>query len=130
MELLTTLLQIALALFGVDMASSTHTHRDRIDGIDTLYSIATVESGIAHFECLASASGRCYYTVFPASCADTPSLSGTRINRCEPMAPRQFALSAGSERVIAGLAVEARCVRGDEDSVAADCKRPDTLASR
>ncbi|HEU4812611.1 MAG TPA: hypothetical protein VFS99_00025 [Xanthomonadaceae bacterium] len=128
MELLTTLLQVVLALFGVDMASSTHTHRDRIDGIDTLYSIATVESGIARFECLASASGHCFYTVFPASCAGAPALSGTRIGRCDAKPPRQFELPAGSRREIAGLSVEALCVRGDEARVAADCERPEAVA--
>ncbi|HET8818339.1 MAG TPA: hypothetical protein VFM73_02220 [Xanthomonadaceae bacterium] len=128
--MLTALLQLLLALFGVDLGGATFSHRSTVDGVDTLYSIATVESGIARFECLASASGRCFYTVFPASCAGAPALPGTRIGRCDAKPPRQFELPAGSRREIAGLSVEALCVRGDEATVAVDCKRPETLAAR
>lgn len=128
MDFLTTILQLLLALFGVDLGGSTFSHRSSVDGVDTLYSIATVESGIARFECLASASGRCYYTVFPASCVGAPSLPGTRIGRCDTKPPQAFALPAGSQREIAGLAVEALCVRGDETRVAEDCERPEAVA--
>ncbi len=130
MDMLITLLQILLALFGVDPGGSTFSHRSNVDGVDTLHSIATVESGIARFECLASASGRCYYTVFPAACAGTPSLPGTRIGRCDTRPPRHFDLPAGTRRAIAGLAVEALCVRGDDTAVAADCERPEAVAAR
>lgn len=128
MDFLTTLLQLLLALFGVDLGGATFSHRSTVDGVDTLYSIATIESGIARFECLASASGRCYYTVFPESCAGAPVLAGTRIGRCDPVPPRQFTLPAGSRREITGLAVEALCVRGDEARVDPDCERPVPIA--
>lgn len=130
MELLAILLQVVLALFGIDVGAGTFSHRSSIDGVDTLHSIATVESGIARFECLASASGRCYYTVFPASCAGTPSLPGTRLGRCATKPPRAFTLPAGSRREIAGLAVEALCVRSDDAAVAVDCARPQAGAVR
>lgn len=122
MELLATLFQLVLALFGLDLGGATFSHRSTVDGVDTLYSIARVESGIARFECLASASGRCYYTVFPASCAGVPSLAGTRIGRCDAMPPRRFALPAGGRREIPGMAVEVLCVRGDGSRVTPDCQ--------
>ena len=128
MDMLATLLQIVLALFGVELGGSTFSHRSSTDGVDTLYSIATIESGIARFECLASASGRCYYTVFPDPCAGAPALAGTRIGRCGATPPRPFDLPTGGERKITGLAVAALCVRGDEADVAADCERPEALA--
>ena len=130
MDFLTTLLQVLLALFGVDLGGTTFSHRSTVDGVDTLYSIATVESGIAHFECLASASGRCVYTVFPATCAGRRSFAGTRVGRCEAEPPRQFVLPSGGEREIAGLTVESLCVRGDEAMLSPDCERPETLARR
>ena len=122
MQLLTTLLHVLLALFGVDTGGDTFSHRDTIDGIDRLYSIAKVESGMARFQCIASDSGNCYYTVFPASCNDGPSLVGTHIGRCDAGPPREFALPAGGEREIAGLDVRALCVRGDETPVLEDCQ--------
>lgn len=130
MDMLATFLQLVLALFGVELGGSTFSHRDSIDGVDTLYSIATIESGIARFECLASASGRCVYTVFPGTCADAPSLTGTRVGRCDASPPRTIVLPAGTRRAIAGLAVEALCVRGDEAQVLDDCERPEPLAAR
>lgn len=129
MDLLTTLLQLLLALFGVDLGGSTFSHRSSVDGVDTLYSIAKVESGIAHFECLTSASGRCVYTVFPESCANSPSLAGTRIGRCDAKPPQQIVLPVGSQREITGLAVETLCVRGDEARVLEDCQRPEPVAA-
>lgn len=129
MDIFTTLLQFLLALFGLDLGGSTFSHRSSIDGVDTLYSIATVESGIAHFECLASASGRCVYTVFPESCADAPALTGTRIGGCDATPPRRIVLPAGSRRNISGLAVQSLCVRGDEALVLANCERPEPVAA-
>ena len=130
MDMLTALLQLLLALFGVDVGGSTFSHRGNVDGVDTLHSIATVESGIARFECLASASGRCYYTVFPAACAGAPSLPGTRIGHCDTQPPTHFDLPAGTRRDIAGLSVETLCVRADEAAVAVDCERPEAVAAR
>jgi len=122
MQLLTTLLHVLLALFGIHTGGDTFSHRDSIDGNDRLYSIARVESGIARFRCIASDSGNCYYTVFPASCVDAASLVGTHIGRCDADPPRKFALPAGGEREIAGLDVRALCVRSDEAPVGDDCR--------
>ena len=124
MDFLTTVLQLLLALFGVDLGEATFSHRTSTNGVDTLYSIATIESGIAHFECLASASGRCVYTVFPESCADTASFAGTRVGHCDAGQPRTFALPAGGEREITGLKVRSLCVRDDEAVLSPDCDPP------
>lgn len=130
MDMLTTLLQFLLALFGLDLGGSTFSHRSSVDGVDTLHSIARVESGIAHFECLASASGRCVYTVFPESCASAPALAGTRVGRCEAATPTQFSLPAGGKRDVAGLRVKSLCVRSDDAMPSPACERPEALAGR
>lgn len=128
MDFLTTVLQLLLALFGVDLGEATFSHRTSANGVDTLYSVATIESGIAHFECLASASGRCVYTVFPESCAGTASFAGARVGRCAAGPPRSFALPAGGEREIDGLKVWSLCVRDDDAVLSPDCGRPESLA--
>ena len=130
MDMLTTLLQLLLAIFGLDAGGATFSHRSSVDGVDTLYSIARIESGIARFECLASASGRCVYTVFPAACAGAVELAGTRVGRCDAKTPTHFSLPAGEEREIAGLDVETLCVADDDTMLSPTCERPDALAIR
>jgi hypothetical protein len=130
MDMLTTLLQFLFALFGLDLGGSTFSHRSSVDGVDTLHSVATVESGIAHFECLASASGRCVYTVFPETCAGAPALAGTKVGRCRTAAPTRFSLPAGKARDVAGLRVKSLCVRADDAMLSPACERPEALAVR
>ena len=122
MDMLTALLQFLLALLGVDTGTATFNHRTTDGGVDTLYSIATVESGIARFECLASASGQCVYTVFPETCAGTPTLPGMRLSGCDLAPPRRFALPEGGTQEIAGLHPAAVCVRGDRADLVEDCR--------
>jgi len=128
MDFLTTILQMLLALLGADAGSGTYSHRATDGGVDTLHSIAVVEAGIAHFECLASASGECVYTVVPAPCAGKPSLAGLRLSSCGPSAPRRFSLPAGATRDIAGLRVDRLCVATGTASPAPDCGMPAPVA--
>ena len=116
---------IALYVWNVKFS-----HRSSVDGVDTLYSIATVESGIAHFECLASASGRCVYTVFPETCAGATGLAGMRVVKCGPATPTRFSLAEGRTREVAGLRVKSLCVRADDALLSPACERPEALAAR
>ena len=131
MDMLAILLHLLLAVFGVDLAGSTHVHHDRVDGVDTLHGIATIEAGVARFECLASASGRCHFTVFPVPCAGAAPLARWAVGPCDAAPPRRFELPAGGGREIPGLAVHALCVRADVTRVGSDCAptRPPATAA-
>lgn len=69
MRYLTTMLSCLLSLFGChDKVTSTSITRISDHGSDQLFSRTSVREEGASFECLRSASGRCYYQVFNESC--------------------------------------------------------------
>jgi len=121
---LTALLYFVLSLFGVETGGSTFVNRTVVDGADVLYSKASTQAGVAHFECLRSASGRCYYTLFPSDCASTPTTGC----RSEPV--ERFAIANGTSRQLTGLAAFHLCVSSGDEPLAPDCERPQPIAAR
>lgn len=113
------LLYFVLSLFGCDVGGSTYVTRDRIDGVDALYSRATTHAGVARFECLRSASGQCHYTLFRRGCAAAPA--GKRRERCLSEPAERFAIARGDNREIAGLQDFRLCVSAEDAPPAPDC---------
>ena len=122
------LLYFVLALYGCDVGGSTFEHRGTVDGTDTLYSKAQTQSGVARFECVASTSGRCHYTVFAQGCA--ASSQDTRRDRCQSEPVERFALATGASRQIVGLPDFVLCVSAETATPGSDCKQPGSVAAR
>ena len=129
MSKLIPLFQFLLALCGVSLGGTSFSDRVSVDGNDTLYSRAQVEAGVAHFACMASASGRCHYTLFADraldECNTTPTQAGTT-RHCPPAPLKRFAVSAGDSQDIAGLPTFHLCVSIDGLPLDIDCKMPTT----
>lgn len=135
MNKLIALIYFVLSLYGCDAGGGTYITRVRADGADTLYSKATAQSGVARFECLRSASGQCYYTVFPHDCASTPgraagSSTGQRTDRCGSEPVERFAIASGDSRQIPGLQNFHLCVSTEDETPGPDCEMPKPLAAR
>lgn len=130
MNKLIALCYFVLALYGCDVGGSTYVHRTQVDGADTLHSKVVVRPGIARFECLRSASGRCYYTVFPRDCALTAESTGTRIDTCRSTPARHFAIGDGDRRQVPQLQRVRVCVSADDRMPGPDCHPSQAIATR
>ena len=121
-----------LSLFGVDIGSHTFVDRIRADGADTLYSKVVAQPDATRFECVRSASGQCYYTVFPRECtpASASGPAGTRTEDCLSKPVLRFALANGGSRRIPALHGLRLCVSAAAGSVGPDCNLPELMASR
>lgn len=127
---LMALFYFVLSLFGCDVDGSTFVTRTSVDGADTLYSKAHVEAGVARFECLRSASGRCYYTVFPRDCASTRGSTDKRADSCLSEPVERFAIANGDSRQIPGLQSFRLCVSAEDGAPGPDCEVPEPIATR
>ena len=103
-----------LALFGCDSGGTTIVTRSIVDGVDIVHASTRIQAGIARFECLASASGECHYTLFPQKCA---SANGA----CTDKPIDRFALRTGESREVVGLPAFNACATSDNAEVQADC---------
>ena len=130
MNKLIALCYFVLSLYGCDVGGSTFVTRTHADGTDTLYSKAVVQGGVARFECLRSASGQCYYTLFPRDCASTPAPTGKPIAGCLSEPVERFAVAEGDSRQIPGLQRFHPCVSAEDRTPGADCEVPEPLAAR
>lgn len=124
MNRLIALLSFVLALFGVEVDGQRIDHTRRVDGVEILHSRTRVQHGTALFECMRSASGRCYYTVLPARCAARPSTP------CRAPALERFVLETGDSRQFAGLQRFDVCVHTQASRSEAACAPPDLVAMR
>lgn len=113
MDKFVALLAYVLSLFGCQTGTSTFEHHLRSDGEDTLRARATVDSGVARFECLASDSGACHYVVYTdARCAQAD---------CSDRPAERFALAAGESRQRTGMQRFRLCVAATPEAQPADC---------
>lgn len=108
----------ALSLFGIDVGSHVRTDRVSSNGIDILYSKVVAQPTGTRFECLRSASGQCYYTVFPQQCTQVP---GTTAVDCTPGAVEHFALARGDTRRTPPLPTLRMCVSAEADVAKRAC---------
>lgn len=126
---LSALFFYVLSLFGCDVGRDTFVDRVSIDGAQSLHSKATVEAGVARFECLRSASGQCHYTVFPREC-DTAGASAKGKADCLSRPIEQFAVANGDSRQIAGLRDFRLCVSDGPATPAPGCQTSQPMAAR
>ncbi|QIL19710.1 hypothetical protein [Thermomonas sp. HDW16] len=111
-RLLLSPLLLILSACGTD--GTTFSNRIGNNGHDVLYSKAQVKDGVARFECKASDSGLCHYTLYPDACAGKPDCA---------LAPLQhFTVARGQTRQIAGLRDFRVCVGIDGKPMRADCQ--------
>ena len=115
MRYLTTLLSCLMALFGCqEKATSTSITRVSEQGVDLLFSRTSVGTGSASFECVRSASGRCYYEVFEEACDAARHCVRAGLQRFDVRAgqlQRQQGLPAGFQSCVSSRP-EQRCHRG------------------
>ena len=105
---------LLLILAACDLGGTTYSSRIGIDGHDTLHSKARAKDGIARFECKASDSGRCHYTLYPAACSGKAD--------CQLAPLRRFSVARGQTHEIAGVRDFRVCVGIDATAMGADCQ--------
>ncbi len=111
-RLLLSPLLMFFAACGMD--GTTYSNRIADDGHDVLYSQARAKDGVARFECKASDSGVCHYTLYPVACAGKADCA---------LAPLQrFSVARGQARQVAGLHDFRVCVATSAAAVRADCE--------
>jgi hypothetical protein len=127
---LSALLYFVLSLFGVDVGRSTFVDRVVVDGAYALSSRATVEAGVARFECLRSASGHCYYTLFPRQCPPSSTTGGKVDAACLAKPIERFVVANGDSRQLTGLNDFRLCVSETDATPGTGCQPPVPMASR
>ncbi len=105
---------LLLILAACNLGGTSYSNRIGIDGHDTLYSKARARDGIARFECKASDSGRCHYTLYPAACSGKAD--------CQLAPLQRFSVARGQTREIAGVRDFRVCVGTDARALGADCQ--------
>ena len=105
---------LLLILAACNIGGTTYSNRIGIDGHDTLYNKARAKDGMARFECKASDSGRCHYTLYPAACSGKAD--------CQLAPLRRFSVARGQTREIAGVRDFRVCVATSPAAVGADCQ--------
>lgn len=130
MNKLIALCYFVLSLYGCDVGGSSFVHRSQVDGIDTVHIEGGAQPGSARVDCLRSASGRCYYTLFPRECPPAAAATGKRIDRCPTGPVRRFAIANGGSHEVAGLQRYRMCVSAEERIPGPDCGMPKPLATR
>jgi hypothetical protein len=105
---------LLLILSACGMDGTTFSNRIADNGHDVLYSKAQVKDGSARFDCKASDSGTCHYTLFPEACSGKPDC------RLAPL--QRFTVARGESRWIDGLQDFRVCVAIDAGTMGADCQ--------
>ena len=105
---------LLLILAACNAGGTTYSSRIDIDGHDVLSSNARARDGIARFECKASDSGRCHYTLYPAACSGKAD--------CQLAPLQRFSVARGQTREIAGVQDFRVCVGIDATAMGADCQ--------
>lgn len=104
---------LLLILSSCGPGGATYSNRVDSNGHDVLYSKARVKDGVARFECKASDSGSCHYTLYPDACAGKADCTLAPLHR--------FSVARGQTRQIAGLDAFRVCVGTDARALRADC---------
>lgn len=107
---------LLLILAACNLGGTSYSNRLGIDGHDTLHSRAHASDGMARFECKASDSGRCHYTLYPEACAGKAD--------CQLAPLQRFSVARGQTREIAGVQDFRVCVGIDATPIRADCQTP------
>lgn len=119
MKTFLAIIAYSLSLFGIDLGSQIRTDRVTSNGSDVLYSKVVTQPTGTRFECVRSASGQCYYTVFRKDCVSMP---GTPAVDCIVQPVEHFALAKGDSRLVASLGTSRLCVSADAGVATPDCE--------
>jgi hypothetical protein len=95
-----------LALFGCESGGTTMITHSISNGVDLLHAKTRIKAGVARFECLASVSGECHYTLLPDKCEATDA-------PCMEKPIDRFVMKAGESREVVGLPRFSACVSQD-----------------
>lgn len=133
MQKLIAIVSFALSLYGCDTGGSTYVHRSSADGSDVLHSKVVARPGVARFECLRSASGKCFYTLYPRGC-DGATATGARpadeqATPCVPRPVERFALAKGESRQVTALSDFRMCVSTEADDDIPGCEPVEAVAA-
>jgi hypothetical protein len=131
MSKIAALCYFVLSLYGCDIGTQNYVNRTTADGREALHSRATVQAGVARFECVRSASGRCHYAVFDRDdCVAAPREGRAAPAGCVAEPVERFALAAGDSRHVPGLTGFRLCVGTDAAGARADCTAGEAVAAR
>lgn len=120
MTKLLALVHFLLALSGCSLGGTSYSHRVAENGSDALYSKTHVKDGVARFECIASNSGACHYTLYPDACDGKTD--------CELAPLQRFDVARGESRQLTGVTEFRPCVSSDAAALGPDC-RPLAIAT-
>ena len=95
MKTVLAILLWTLSLFGIEIGNQVHIDRIRSNDTDVLYSRVIARPTGTRFECVRSASGQCYYTVFASPCTAHAG------SKCDGRPIEHFALANGASRQMA-----------------------------
>ena len=84
------------------------------NGHDVLHSKARAKDGVARFECKASDSGSCHYTLYPDACAGKAD--------CKLAPLHRFSVARGEVRELSGVRDFRVCVGPDATTLGPDCR--------
>ncbi len=102
----------------------TYIVRSKANGQWQIDARARVAGGLAVFECLHSASNRCWFTLFGKGCAS----GGNSTTRCSAKALGHFSLTVDSRRALRGLSDFTMCVSHRPGQMRPDCSFEDAAA--
>ena len=102
-----------LALFGCESGGTTMVTRSVSNGVDLIHAKTRIKAGVARFECLASVSGECHYTLLPPRCAPTDAA-------CRETPIDRFTMKPGESREVVGLPQFSACI--SRDASVGDCE--------
>jgi hypothetical protein len=122
MDTILAIVFYALSLFGIDIGSHTRVDRIRSNDTDVLYSKVIAQPTGTRFECLRSASGQCYYTVYASDCgtAAKPAQGCASVDR--------FALARGGARQMTARPGLRMCVSAEAHARVSDCDASEAIA--
>lgn len=103
MRNLSAAIYFLLALFGCESGGTTTITRSVSNGVDLIHASTRVKAGVARFECLASTSGECHYTLLPPQCASSST-------PCKEAPIDRFSIKTGESREVVGLPQFSACV--------------------
>lgn len=112
---LVALLAFAASVLGCDHPQRSISQRVTANGVDLIDSQVDIVASRATFDCRASRSGSCHYTLFARICQGRDA--------CRETPLEQLAVAAGTAQDVTGLPATVQvCVRTDTASVDARCQ--------
>ena len=126
MDTLLAIVFYALSLFGIDIGSHTRIDRIRSNDTDVLYSKVVAQPTSTRFECLRSASGQCYYTVYASDCSATAKPARGRMRDCASV--DRFALARGDARQMTARPGLRVCVSAEANAATPECNASEAIA--